>query len=130
MLAYDYPLLSVFWSIFVFYLFFIWIIALFHVFGDIFRSKDLGGFAKAMWLIFVIILPFLGVLIYVVARGDKMAQHAMESAQAQDAAMRAYVQESAGVGGTAAELEKLASLRDAGTITPAEFEAGKAKILA
>src|SRR3954468_24730337 len=98
MLGYDYPLLSVFWSIFVFYLFFIWIIALFHVFGDIFKSKDLGGFAKAMWLIFVIILPFLGVLIYVVARGDQMAQHAMESAQAQDAAMKAYVQQSAGVG--------------------------------
>jgi len=130
MLAYDYPVLGVFWSIFIFYLFFIWLMALFHVFGDIFRSRDLGGFAKAMWLIFVIILPFLGVLVYLLARGDAMGVHALEDAHAQDAAMRAYIQQTSGGVGTAAELVQLATLRDAGTITDAEFEAGKAKILA
>ncbi|MDH3704583.1 MAG: PLD nuclease N-terminal domain-containing protein [Acidimicrobiia bacterium] len=83
---------QVLWSIFWFFLFFIWIMLLFHVFADIFRSPDLGGLAKTAWVIAVIVLPFLGVFIYVIARGDKMQQHAIAEAQAQDAAMRAYIQ--------------------------------------
>ena len=129
MLAYDYPVMGVFWSMLYFFIFFIWIMLLFRIFVDIFRSHDLGGFAKTLWFIFVIIVPFLGVLVYVIARGDNMTKHAIEDASARDAAFQSYVQEAAGTSGPADELTKLAALRDAGTITPAEFEAGKAKIL-
>lgn len=130
MLAYDYPLIGIFFSMLWFFLFVIWIMTLFHVLGDIFRSQDLGGFAKALWLLFVVITPILGVLVYVVARGETMATHAMEDAQRRDAAFQSYVKEAAGTGGPADELAKLAALRDSGHITPAEFESGKAKILA
>ena len=130
MLAYDYPLLSVFWSMFIFFVWIVWIMALFHVFADIFRSPDLGGFAKALWLIFVILLPFLGVFVYLLARGNKMAEHAAERAEAQDAAMRSYVKEAAGTSGPGDQLTQLAALRESGAITQAEFDAGKAKILA
>ena len=128
-LAYDYPLLGVFWSMLVFFLWVVWILALFHVFGDIFRSRDLGGIAKAGWLIFVVLLPFLGVFVYLVARGDKMAKHAAERAEAQQAAMQNYVRQAAGTAGPADQLTQLAALRDSGAITAAEFETGKAKIL-
>jgi hypothetical protein len=128
-LAYEYPLLSVFMTMLWFFLFVIWIMILFRVFADIFRSHDMGGFAKTLWIIFVIFLPFLGVLVYVIARGDNMTKHAMEDAKAQDEAFQAYVQQTAGTSGPADELTKLAALRDSGQITPAEFEAGKAKIL-
>ena len=130
MLAYDYPLLSVFWSMFIFFVWIVWIMALFYVFADIFRSHDLGGFAKTMWLIFVILVPFLGVFVYLLARGDKMAEHAAQQAEAQDAAMRSYVKEAAGTGGAGDQLAQLAALRDSGAITQAEFDAGKAKVLA
>jgi hypothetical protein len=128
-LAYEYPLLSVFVSMLWFFLFVIWIMILFRVFADIFRTHDMGGFAKTLWIIFVIIAPFLGVLVYVLARGDDMAQRDLEDAKAQDAAFQSYVKQTAGAGGTADELSKLAALRDAGQITEAEFAAGKAKIL-
>ena len=130
-LAYDYPFLSVFWSMMIFFLWIVWIMALFHVFADIFASHELGGFAKALWLIFVVFLPFLGVFVYLIARGDNMAQHAKERAEAQDAAMKDYVREAAGTGGGPADqIAQLAALRDSGAITPAEYESGKAKILA
>jgi hypothetical protein len=129
MLAYDYPILSVFWTMLIFFFWIVWIMALFHVFADIFRSHDMGGFAKTMWLIFVIILPFLGVFVYLLARGDEMREHAIKDAQAQDAAMRQYVKETAGTAGPADQIAQLAALRDSGAITPAEFEAGKAKVL-
>ena len=129
-LGYDYPLLSIFWTTLIFFLWIVWIMALFYVFADIFRSKDLGGFAKALWLIFVVFLPFLGVFVYLIARGDNMAQHHLEHAQQQDAAMQAYVKQAAGTSGPADQIAQLAALRDSGAITPAEFEAGKAKILA
>jgi len=118
-----------FWSMIWFTLFFIWIWLLFIVFGDIFRSKDLSGVAKALWVIFVIIVPYLGVFIYVIARGGKMQEHAMQRAQAQDQAMRQYVQSVAPAGGSADEIQKLADLRAAGTITEEEFQAAKAKAL-
>jgi ABC-type multidrug transport system fused ATPase/permease subunit len=129
MLAYDYPLLSVFWTMLWFFAFVIWIWVLVAVMIDIFRSRDMGGFAKAMWFLFVLVVPIIGVLTYLIARGHKMSEHAQEDAKAQDAAMRAYVQEAAGTASSADELTKLAGLRDHGVISEAEFEREKAKIL-
>ena len=95
-LASDYPLLSLFWTMLWFFLFVVWIFAVFSVLVDIFRSHDMGGWAKALWVLFVIILPLLGVLIYLIARGDKMTQNAVRDAETQDQAMRAYIQDAAG----------------------------------
>ena len=129
MFAYSYPLLGIFWTMLWFFAFFIWIWLLIVVFTDIFRSHDMGGFGKAGWIIFIFILPFLGILVYLIARGKKMAEHqAQDAAQAQQD-FKAYVQDAAG-GGTADELSKLAGLRDSGVITDAEFQAQKAKLLA
>ncbi|HEY7071766.1 MAG TPA: SHOCT domain-containing protein [Acidimicrobiales bacterium] len=122
---------QVFWSFLWFFLFFIWIWLLIVVFGDIFRSQDLSGWGKAIWCIFIIFLPYLGVFAYLIARGGKMHEHAMAAAQAQDQAMRSYVQSVAGSGGsTADELARLADLREKGVISDAEFEQLKAKALA
>ena len=129
MLAYDYPILGFFWSVLMFYLVIAWIMALFHVLGDIFRSPDMGGFAKAVWLIFVVVAPFLGVFCYLIARGDKMAAHAAERARAQESAFQSYVRETAGTSSPADQLTQLSALRDSGAITAEEYEAGKAKIL-
>lgn len=128
-LAYDYPLLSVFLSVTWFFLWIMWIILLFHVIADIFRSHDLGGVSKTIWLVVVVFLPFLGVFVYVIARGDHMSQHAIEAQKANEAAAQAYIREAAGTPGVADQLAQLASLRDAGTITEAEFQSGKAKLL-
>jgi Short C-terminal domain/Phospholipase_D-nuclease N-terminal len=132
MLGYNYPLLGVFWTMLEFFLFIIWIWLLIVVFADIFRSHDLGGFAKALWVIFIIILPFLGVFIYLIARGGKMQEHAVKQAQDQDAAMRSYIQDvnASSGGGTADQLAKLNDLKNQGVLTDAEFEAQKAKLLA
>ena len=92
---------QVFWSMLWFFLFFIWIWMLIVVFGDIFRSPDLSGWGKALWTIFVIFLPYLGVFVYLIARGNKMQQHTIEAAQAQDAALRQYVQQVAAPSGAA-----------------------------
>ncbi len=122
---------QVFWSMLWFFLFFIWIWLLIVVFGDIFRSDDLGGWAKALWTIFVIVLPYLGVFVYLIARGHKMSAHAAAAAQAQDQATRQYIRDVTGSGGSAAEeIARLAELRDRGAITAAEFEQAKAKALA
>lgn len=129
MLAYDYPLLGVFWTMLEFFLFFIWIWLLIVVFADIFRSPDLGGFAKALWVIFVIVLPLLGVLVYLIARGASMHERAAERAQQQDQAFQAYVQQTAGSASPADGLAKLADLKASGAISEEEFQAGKAKIL-
>jgi len=104
------------WSLIWFTLFFIWIWLLFIVFADIFRSKDLSGVAKALWVIFVIIVPYLGVFVYLIARGHKMQEHAMEAAQAQDQAMRQYVQSVSASGSSADEIQKLSDLRAQGVI--------------
>lgn len=121
---------QVLWSIIWFTLFFIWIWLFISVVADIFRSQDLGGFAKVLWIIVVAFLPYFGVFIYLIARGHKMAEHAMEAAQAQDAAARAYVQSVAGAPSAAEELQKLADLKSSGAISDAEFESMKAKIIA
>ena len=114
-----------------FFLFIVWIWLLIIVFADIFRSHDLGGFAKALWVIFVIILPFLGVFIYLIARGGKMQEHADQQAKDQDQAMRSYIQDvnASSGGGTADQLAKLNDLKNQGVLTDAEFEAQKAKLL-
>ena len=130
MLANGYPLLDVFWTMLEFFLFFIWIWLLIVVFGDIFRSRDMGGFAKALWTIFVIVIPLLGVLVYLIARGGSMHERAVERAQQNDRAFRAYVQEAAVSSNTADELATLADLKASGAISEEEFQAGKAKLLA
>ena len=130
MLAYDYPVMGVFWSMLYFFIFFIWIMLLFRVFADLFRSHDLGGFAKTLWFLFVILVPFLGVFVYVIVRGKSMGERDMAQAQAQQEAFKSYVQQTASTGGTADELAKLADLMNSGAITPAEYDAAKAKALA
>jgi ABC-type multidrug transport system fused ATPase/permease subunit len=129
MLAYSYPLLGVFWTMLEFFFFFIWIWLLIIVFGDIFRSHDMGGFAKVLWVIFVIVVPLLGVLVYLIARGGSMHERAVERAQQQDQAFQAYVQQTAGSASTADEVAKLADLKASGAITEEEFQAAKAKVL-
>jgi putative oligomerization/nucleic acid binding protein/phospholipase D-like protein len=130
MLAYDYPLLGVLWSMFVFFLWVTWFVLLFKVIVDIFRSHDLSGLGKTAWLVFAIVLPFLGVFAYVVARGDGMSEREVARAQSQQQAFDSYVRETAHNGGSADQLTKLANLRQQGVITDAEFENEKAKVLA
>jgi len=130
MLAYDYPLMGVFWSMLWFFLWIIWIMLLFRVIGDIFRSQDLGGFAKVLWLLLVIVVPFFGVFVYMIARGHAMAQHDVNAAQARDEQFKAYVQQVAPSSGSADELAKLAELHQSGVLTDAEFAQQKAKVLA
>jgi hypothetical protein len=117
-----------FWFMMWAFLWIIWIMLLFRVFGDIFRSES-SGWAKAAWTIFVIILPFLGALAYLIAEGDRMGQREAAAAQAIDQAQRDYIRDVAGSGSTADQLEKLSSLRDRGVISEAEFQAEKAKVL-
>jgi len=125
------PLLNVFFAMLWFFLFVIWLMLLFRVFGDIFRTHDMGGFAKTVWILFVIFFPFLGVFVYLIANGKGMAERDMEAAKAQDAAMKAYVQSAAGTTPSVSdELAKLAALRDNGTLSPTDYEAAKAKVLA
>jgi type VI protein secretion system component VasK len=121
---------QVLWSMLWFFLFFIWIWILITVFADIFRSHDLSGWAKAIWVIFVIFLPYLGVFVYLIARGHKMSEHALEAAQAADAANRQYIRDAAGTSGSAAdELARLADLKQQGVIDDAEFQRLKAKVV-
>jgi ABC-type multidrug transport system fused ATPase/permease subunit len=123
---------QVLWSMLWFFLFFIWIWLLIVVFSDIFRSRDLSGWGKAIWLIFIILVPYLGVFVYLIARGHKMQERAVNQAQAQEAQFRQYVQEAAGSsgGGSAAdEIARLADLRDRGVISEDEFQQAKAKAL-
>ena len=128
MLANDFGSGQVLWSMLWFFMFFIWIWLLIVVFSDIFRSHDIGGFAKAIWVLFVIIVPYLGVFVYLIARGHKMQEHGIEAAKAQDAANRAYIQQAAGTQASAAdELARLADLKERGVIDDAEFQKLKAK---
>jgi uncharacterized membrane protein YcjF (UPF0283 family) len=129
MIATSYPLLDAFLTMLWIFFFIIWIWLLIMVFADIFRSRDLSGWSKGIWVIGIIIFPLLGVLIYLIARGTKMHERQVESAQAQQAAFRNYVQQAAVGTGTADQLAKLADLRDRGVITEEEFQQGKAKAL-
>jgi len=126
----SYPALNIFWTIVEVFLWVIWFWILFTVIIDIFRSSDLSGWGKAGWFLFVLIIPLIGVLVYLIARGDSMHERATRRAQQEDAEMRSYIQQAAGTSSTTAdELEKLASLRDRGVISPAEFDQAKARIL-
>jgi len=125
------PLLDFFWAMFLFFLWVIWIWLLITVFIDIFRDKGLNGFAKALWVLFVIVLPLLGVLVYLIARGDDMHERQVNQAVKQQQASEAYIRQvSGGGGGSADELTKLAELNRNGVLTDEEFAAQKAKLLA
>ena len=126
----QYPLLDAFLTMLWFFLWVLWIFLLFWIIFDIFRSKDLSGWSKALWLIFIIILPFLGVFVYLIARGGSMQERSVRQAQAEDKQFQEYVRDAAGSGSSADEVAKLADLRDRGVITEAEFQQGKARILA
>jgi uncharacterized membrane protein YcjF (UPF0283 family) len=130
--TYQYPILDFFLTMLYFFLFIIWIWLLIMVFMDIFRSHDMGGWAKALWAIFIIILPFLGVFVYLIARGGKMHERQAQEAAAQQKAFDQHVKQAAGTSDdtTADQLSKLADLKSQGVLTDAEFDAQKAKILA
>ncbi len=124
------PLLDLFWTMLWFFLFFAWIWLLITIFADIFRS-EMSGWGKAGWVLFVIVLPFLGVLIYLIAHGGDMQNRAMQAQADKAAAQQAYIQDAAGSGSSSAdELEKLASLHTQGVLTDEEYQAQKAKLLA
>jgi hypothetical protein len=127
----NYPLLNAFWTMMLLFIWIAWIFLVVRIVLDIFRSPDLGGWGKAGWLLLVLVLPFLGVLVYLIARGGGMADRDVRNAQAQDEAMRAYIRDAAGGPGSngADELAKLADLRDKGVISDAEFQRGKEKVL-
>jgi len=118
---------QVFWSMLYFTMFFIWIYLLIAVFADIFRSQDMSGWGKAAWSIFVIVLPYLGVLIYLIARGGKMHEHVSQDYQAADAAQREYIRQTVSTM-PVDQLTQLADLHDSGVIDDAEFQKLKAKI--
>ena len=128
--SYSYPLLGAFWTILEIFLWVLWIWILIYVFIDIFRSHDLSGWAKALWFLFVLFIPLIGVLVYLIARGGEMHERAVRQAQQQDREARRYIQEAAGSPTSAEQLSKLADLRDRGVITADEFEREKAKVLA
>jgi Phospholipase_D-nuclease N-terminal/Short C-terminal domain len=130
LLAADYPFLGVLWSMLVFFLWIAWFVLLFHVIGDVFRRRDASGWKKTAWLIFVILVPFLGVFAYLITNSDDMARRNIEQAQAARGEMDEYVRSVAGSGGAAAEIERAKGLLDSGAISQAEFDAIKAKALA
>jgi Short C-terminal domain/Phospholipase_D-nuclease N-terminal len=127
-IAADYPFLDVLWTMIIFFCWVIWIWIVITVFIDVFRRDDIGGWAKAGWVVFVIVLPFLGVLVYLIAQHDGMRERSVKQAQAQRQEFDQYVREAAG--GSAAEIAKAKELLDAGAITQEEFEALKKKALA
>ena len=130
MVAADYPFLDLMWSMLIFFLWIAWLMILFQILIDIFRRHDASGFTKALWVIFVIFAPFLGVLVYLIINGHGMAERHMQRGAGQQAQFDDYVQNVAGWGGATAEIERAKGLLDSGAITQAEFDAIKAKALA
>jgi hypothetical protein len=128
--SYSYPLLGAFWTIIEIFLWVLWFWVLITVFIDIFRSRDLSGWGKALWFLFVLIIPLIGVLVYLIVRGGSMHDRMVKQAQQDDQQFRDYVQDAAGSASPADQLTKLADLRDRGVITQEEFDRQKAKILA
>ncbi len=129
MVGASYPFLDVFWTMMVFFIWVLWFWLLFTVFADVFRRHDISGWAKAGWLIFTILVPFLGVFVYLITQSKGMADRNAERAQAQQSQFDSYVRDTAG-GGTAAEIERAKQLLDSGAITEPEFQALKQKALA
>jgi Short C-terminal domain len=131
LLAASYPFLDVFWTLMVFFLWVLWLWILFTVFADIFRRHDLSGWGKAGWIIFTIVLPYLGVFIYLITQSKGMTERNLEQARAQRVQFDDYVRSTAGSGGgPAAEIDRAKALLDSGAINQAEFEAIKRKALA
>lgn len=129
----DYPLLELFWTMLWFFMFVAWIALLIRLLADVISRDDASGWVKALWILFIIVLPLLGALVYLIANGRGMAQRTFAEANAREQSMRSYIRDvAAGSTGasTADEIAKLAELRDAGALTPSEFEAQKAKLLA
>ena len=129
-IAADYPFLDILWTMIIFFAWVIWFWLLITVFADIFRRHDIGGGAKVLWMIFVIVLPVLGVFIYLLTQNDSINERNVKQAQAQKAQFDEYVRETAGGSGAAAEIEKAKGLLDSGAITQSEFDAIKQKALA
>ncbi|MDA0164110.1 SHOCT domain-containing protein [Solirubrobacter ginsenosidimutans] len=128
--AADYPFLNVFWTMILFFFWVAWIWVLITVFIDLFRRHDASGWVKALWIVFLIFLPFLGVLVYVIANGHGMTERRVKDVQADQAQFDEYVQSVAAKGGAASEIEKAKGLLDSGAITQAEYDSLKAKALA
>jgi Short C-terminal domain len=128
--AADYPFLDLMWTMLVFFLWILWFWLLFGIWSDIFRRHDISGFGKAGWLIFTIVLPFLGVFVYVITQNEGMTKRNIERARAQQSQIDQYVRETAGTGGASAEIERAKNLLDSGAITQAEYDAIKQKALA
>jgi hypothetical protein len=132
----NYPLLNVFWTMLEFFLWILWFFLLFKIITDLFRSHDLSGWAKAGWILLVIVLPFLGVLLYVIIRGRSMAERDRDQARQADAAFKQYVRQAASPPGAEAgasrvdELTRLADLKASGALTEDEFRKAKDKLLA
>lgn len=129
LLAAEFGTGQVLWSMLWFFLFFMWIMLVFNVIGDIFGSDDLSGVAKAIWTIAIVFLPYLGVFIYVVARGDKMNQHRISDANAQEAAVQDYIRSAAGSSSAADQLTALAELHTAGKLSDDEYAAAKSGVI-
>ncbi len=129
MIAASYPFLDVMWTMFVFFIWVLWFMLLFRIWGDVFHRSDLSGLGKTGWLLFTILVPFLGVFIYVITQNEGMNQRALERAKAQQSQMDDYVRSTAG-GGAAAEISSAKQLLDSGAINQAEFDALKQKALA
>jgi predicted PurR-regulated permease PerM len=128
-LADNYPFLDVLWTIFIFFIWVAWLFLLFRIIFDVFRRHDISGGKKALWIIFIVFLPFIGVLVYLIVNGNKMTQRDVENARASQAQFDDYVRQTAGSGGSAAEIARAKELLDTGAITPAEFEQLKQKAL-
>jgi putative oligomerization/nucleic acid binding protein/phospholipase D-like protein len=127
-IAADYPFLDVLWTLIIFFTWVVWIWIMIVILTDVFRRRDIGGWHKALWVVFLIILPFLGALVYLIANHDGMAQRNTKEAEGQKAEFDEYVRSVAG--GPAAEIEKAKQLLDSGAITQEEFDAIKSKALA
>ena len=131
----DYTFLDAFWSLLVFFLWVAWFILLFHIVADVFRRRDIGGGKKTIWLMFILFVPFLGVFVYLIARGSKMQERGVKLAAEREADFRDRVQQAAASNGgpgsnSADQIAQLAGLRDSGALSEAEFQQAKAKILA
>jgi hypothetical protein len=126
----NHPFLNVMWTFFMVFIWLAWLWLLVTVAVDIFRRRDTSGWAKAVWLVFIVFLPFLGVLLYLITQGDGMGQRQAEHVQQQQQAFDSYVRDRAGSAGAAGEIEKAKALLDSGTITQAEFDQLKTKALA
>jgi hypothetical protein len=128
-IAADYPFLDIFWSMIIFFVWVIWIWMVIAILSDVFRRRDTSGWAKAAWTVFLIVLPFLGVLVYLIANHEGMAERSASQAREQRAQLDDYVQSVAGRGGPATEIDKAKQLLDDGTVTQEEFDAIKARAL-